>query len=109
MLFDAVSHFMMPVQVVDAFNRLNFPLSLGPVLAVIALVSVILYAIPVTGVLGAILLTGYLGGAVATNLRARDPIFETVFPIIFGVLIWGGLYLRDAQLRVLIPIQRSNN
>ena len=109
MLFDSVSHFLMPAPVVDAFNRLNFPLSLGPVLGAIALVCVILYAIPMTAAFGAILLTGYLGGAVATHLRARDPIFDTIFPILFGVLIWGGVYLSDARLRVLIPIQRSSN
>ena len=107
-LLDAVSHLLMPAQVVDAFNRLNFPLSLGPALGVIVIVCVIVYAIPRTAILGAILLTGYLGGAVATHVRARDPIFDTIFPIIFGVLIWGGVYLRNSQLRALIPIQRSN-
>ena len=49
-----------------------------------------------TAVLGAILITGYLGGAVATHLHIGDPFFG---PIIPGVLVWVGLYLRDARLR----------
>jgi DoxX-like family len=54
-------------------------------------------------VLGAILLTGYLGGAVATHVRAGQGWFPIVFPIVIGVLLWGGLYLRDERLQALIP------
>ena len=104
LLADAVSHWLEPAPVVDAFRRLDFPLSLSPVLAVIAIACVVLYAVPQTSVLGAILLTGYLGGAVATHLRARDPLFETVFPILIGILVWLGLFLRNPRLRALIPL-----
>jgi hypothetical protein len=32
-----------------------------------------------------------------------DPILShTLFPIYFGVLVWGGLYLRDRRVRALI-------
>ena len=108
MLFDAVGHLLKPAAVVDAFNRLNFPLSLSVSLGIIGLICVIVYAIPQTSILGAILLTGYFGGAVATHFRVRDPLFDTIFPIIFGVLVWAGVYLRDARLRALIPILKSN-
>jgi hypothetical protein len=63
-----------------------------------------LYALPRTSILGAILLTGYLGGATATHVRVGQPF---VFPIVFGVLVWLGLWLRDARLRALIPARRS--
>jgi hypothetical protein len=53
--------------------------------------------------LGAILLTGYLGGAIVTHLRVGD---QFIGPILFGVLIWGGLFLRDTRLRALIPLRR---
>ncbi len=109
LLFDAAGHLVKPAAVVDAFNRLNFPLSLSEPLGIIAIVCAIIYAIPRTAVLGAILLSGYLGGAVATHLRVRDPWFDTIFPIIFGVLVWAGLYFRIARLRGLIPIQSSNS
>jgi hypothetical protein len=66
---------------------------------------VILYAIPQTSVFGAILLTGYLGGAVATHVRVGDPLFSHVlFPVYLGVLIWLGIYLRDARMRALVPL-----
>ncbi|MEO5922466.1 MAG: DoxX family protein [Bryobacteraceae bacterium] len=70
-----------------------------------ALVSSILYFIPRTAVLGAILLTGYLGGAVATHVRIHDPLMFA--PLTVGILIWLGLWLRDEQLRALIPLRRS--
>jgi DoxX-like protein len=95
---------MVPAAVVEAFNRLGYPISLSPALAIIELVCLIAYVIPRTSILGAILLTGYLGGAVATHLRVHDRLFDTLFPIIFGVLVWAGLYLRDQRLRALIPI-----
>jgi hypothetical protein len=50
-------------------------------------------------------LTGYLGGAVATHVHHQDGLFPVVFPVIFGVLLWGGLYLRDARLRALVPVR----
>jgi hypothetical protein len=63
---------------------------------------------PRTAVLGAILLTGYLGGAVATHLRVGDPLFTHVlFGVYLGLMVWGGLYLRDGRLRALIPLQHD--
>jgi hypothetical protein len=55
------------------------------------------------------LLTGYLGGAVATHLRVLDPLFDTIFPILIGALVWGGIYLRDARLRALVPLKSTSN
>ncbi len=106
--FDVVLKFVKPAPapVVEAFARLGWSLSLGPVLGIILLVSTALYVIPNTSVLGAILLTGYLGGAVATHFRVGDPLFSHVlFPTYLGVLLWGGLYLREPRLRALIPLR----
>jgi len=64
----------------------------------------ILYVIPRTAVLGAILLTGYLGGAVVTHVRVGEPFF---IPVIVGIMVWAGLYLRDARVRELIPLRRN--
>jgi hypothetical protein len=95
-----------PGPVVETFAHLGWSLSLAPVLGTILLVSTAFYVIPNTSVLGAILLTGYLGGAVATHLRAGDPLFSHIlFPTYLGVLLWGGLYLRDDRLRALIPLR----
>ena len=107
LLIDAVMKFMKPPIVVEATVKLGYAESSIIGLGVVLLVSVLIYAIPQTSVLGAILLTGYLGGAVATHVRVGDPLFSSVlFPVYLGLLIWGGLYLRDARLRVLIPIRK---
>ncbi|MFK8045840.1 MAG: DoxX family protein [Crocinitomicaceae bacterium] len=73
-------------------------------LGIILLVAVIFYAIPKTCILGAILLTGWLGGAVATHIIHSDPVGQTLFPMIFGIIIWLILWLRMPKLRALIPI-----
>jgi DoxX-like family len=101
LLFDAAGKFMKPVQVVQACARLGWPMNLVNLLGVLLLICTILYLIPRTSILGAILLTGYLGGAVAINLRAGSPILEAIFPIIFGILAWAGVYLRDHRARML--------
>lgn len=101
LLFDSAGKFMKSVQVTEACARLGWPLNLVSLLGTILLVCTILYAIPRTSMLGATLLTGYLGGAVAINLRAGSPLFETIFPAIFGALMWAGLFLCDNRMRIL--------
>lgn len=105
LLFDAVGKFTMPAPVVQACTRLGFPVNLSPALGVLLTLSTLLYAIPPTAVLGAVLLTGYLGGAVAIHVRAGSSLFETVFPVIFGIVAWAGIYLRESRLRGLLPIR----
>ena len=72
-------------------------------LGIVLITATGLYVVPRTAVLGAILLTGYLGGAVATHVRVGNGWFEIAFPIILGVMLWGGLVLRDERLRELLP------
>lgn len=38
-----------------------------------------------------------------THVRVSDPFIS---PIIVGVLVWGGIFLREPRLRELIPIRR---
>jgi hypothetical protein len=98
---------LIPLNVVlEASAPLGIPADLARTLGILTLVCTLLYAIPRTAVLGAILLTGYLGGAVATHLRVGDPLFTHVlFGVYLGLLVWGGLFLRDGRLRALIPLQ----
>jgi len=103
---DGIIKFIKPAPVVDAFAHLGWPLSLANVLGVVLLLCTAVYVYPWTSVLGAILLTGYLGGAVATHLRAGDPLFSHVlFPTYLGVVLWLGLYLREGRLRSVIPLR----
>jgi formate-dependent nitrite reductase membrane component NrfD len=105
LLFDGVMKLAKPEPVVEATVRLGFSEDVIVSLGIILLAFTILYLIPWTAVLGAILLTGYLGGAVATHVRAGEGPFPVLFPVVFGVALWGGLYLRDARLRALVPLR----
>jgi hypothetical protein len=106
LLLDAIGKLVKPAAVVEGTLQLGYPETVIVPLGVVLLVCTVLYVIPRTSVLGAILLTGYLGGAVATHVRVGNPLFtHMLFPVYLGVLIWGGLYLRDVRLRALIPLQ----
>jgi uncharacterized membrane protein YphA (DoxX/SURF4 family) len=103
LLFSGSMKFVKSPQLTEGFTHLGWPGEYALGLGVLELTCTILYAIPRTSVLGAILLTGYLGGAIATHVRIGEPVF---MHIILGVLVWGGLYLRDPRLRVLMPLRR---
>jgi hypothetical protein len=105
LLFDGVMKLVKPVFVVEATVRLGYSEGVILPLGIVLTVSTVLYVIPRTSVLGAILLTGYLGGAVATHVRAGDDLFPVFFPVIVGALLRGGLVLRDARLRALLPLR----
>ena len=106
LLFDSIVKFTNIPAVLEAFTQLGYQPSIAPVIGTLELGLVILYVIPRTSVLGAILLTGHLGGAVASHVRIGDPLFSHVlFPIYVGLLLWGGLYLRDDRVRALIPLR----
>lgn len=101
---DAVMKLISHPEVLKSAPALGFaPESMFAIGAILA-VCVVLYAIPRTAPIGAVLLTGYLGGAVVTHLRvASSALFShTLFPVYFGVVIWLGLYLRDARVRALV-------
>src|SRR5918998_781985 len=100
LLFDAGIKVMMLEPAVEGSVQLGYPEATVFGIGLALLVSTALYAVPRTAFLGAILLTGYLGGAVATQERLEDPWF--LFPAFFGVLVWGGLFLRDERIRALV-------
>ncbi len=101
MLFDGAVKLIPIEPVLEAMRRLGYPVELARHLGVLLLSCTVLYAIPRTRVLGALLLTAYLGGATATHVRIGDPFW---FPIIMGVLVWAGLYLREPRLRALMAV-----
>ena len=106
-IVDGGAKLFKPAPVVEATTRLGYSENTIIPIGILLLVCTIIYLIPKTSVLGAILLTGYLGGAVATHVRAGEGAFPIVFPIILGGLLWLGLYLRNASLRVLVPIRST--
>ena len=104
LVFSAVMKFLKPAAVLEGFTHLGIPERLALPLGILELACTIIYLVPGSSVLGAILLTGYLGGATLAQLRAGEPF---VMPVLIGVLLWGGLFLREPRLRALIPIRRS--
>jgi hypothetical protein len=102
LVFSSIGKFMKPAAVVEGFMHLGWDESLALGLGILEIACVVVYVIPQTAVLGAVLLTGYLGGAVATHVRIGEPFYA---PIVLGVLVWGGLWLRDTRLRVLLPLR----
>ena len=106
LIFDGVVKVMQIPQAVEPTMKFGYAASMVLTLGVIELACLVLYIIPRTAVFGAILMTGYLGGAIATQMRVGAEPFSIVFPIIIGALIWGALFLRDSQLRALIPVRR---
>lgn len=89
---------------VKGFADQGFPEGSLMAIGIVEVACTVLYLIPQTSVLGAILLAGYLGGAVVTHVRMSEPFF---IPIVLGVLLWGGLFLRDARIRALIPLRKK--
>lgn len=103
LLFSAIMKFVKPPGAAEGFAHLGVPLSQATGLGLLEVACTIVYLVPRTAVLGAILLTGYLGGATAIHVRVGDPYFMQ--PLL-GVMLWGGLFLREPRLRALIPFRR---
>ena len=105
LLMSASMKFGNSPEMAKGFEHLGWPMKLAIGLGIVEISCTVLYVIPQTAVLGAILLTGYLGGAVATHARVGDPIGNVATPIVLGVLVWLGLYLRDERLKALVPLR----
>jgi len=109
MLFDILIKLLQLEVVAEAMTRLGWSPGHAPLIGVLELVFVGLYLWRPTAVLGAVLLKGIFGGAVATHLRIGDPLVShTLFGVYLGAFAWGGLWLRDAQLRALAPWRQSD-
>lgn len=103
LLFSGAMKLMRPPSVIEGFGRLGYDESLALGIGIVELLCTVLYLIPRTSALGAILLTGYLGGATATHVRMGEPFYA---PVLLGLLVWGGLFLREKRLRALIPLRQ---
>ena len=109
LLFDGAIKLVPWPVVTETMDRIGYGSSetLARSLGIITIVCTVLYAVPPTSILGAILLTGYLGGAMASHLRIGSPLFSHIlFGFYLGLMLWGGLWLRDRSLRASIPFRR---
>ena len=104
---DSAIQLFAPAQVASMLQETGFATGLTRVLGPILIACVILYAVPATAVLGAILVTGFLGGAICAHVRVGElgsP--PELISLLLGALTWGGLYVRDARVRALLPLIR---
>ena len=106
LLFDGLIK-LPPLEIVTTTSReLGLPAteSFARFLGVVTLACTALYAWPRTALLGAVLLTGLFGGAIATHLRLDSPLFShTLFGVYLGLMVWGGIWLRDLRVRRVMP------
>lgn len=106
LLFDGLIK-LPPLEIVTTTSKeMGLPAtdSFARFLGIVTLACTILYAWPRTALLGAVLLTGLFGGAIATHLRIGSPLFShTLFGVYLGVVVWGGLWLRDERVRRVMP------
>jgi hypothetical protein len=103
LILSGIMKLVKPAPVVQGFAHFGFPDRLILPLGILELACTVIYLVPRTSALGAILLTGYLGGATVTNLRVGD---SWIMPAMVGVLVWGGLFMRDQRVRALVPFRR---
>ncbi|MEZ5500556.1 MAG: DoxX family protein [Steroidobacteraceae bacterium] len=102
-LMDATMKLLRLPEVLKTTEQLGWSATSVVPLALILLACTLLYLVPRTSFLGAILLSAYLGGAVATHARIGAPFLShTLFGVYVAIVMWGGLYLRDARLRCLV-------
>lgn len=105
MLFGAFIKLSNNPNVIEAFTgKYGYPRQSLVAIGIAEATCAILYAIPRTAIFGAILTTTYLGGAVATHVRAQEPF---IAPVLVGIVVWAGLYLRDERVRALVPLRRD--
>jgi Na+-transporting methylmalonyl-CoA/oxaloacetate decarboxylase gamma subunit len=104
LLVDAIMKVVKSSIAVEGTIKVGWPADTVQGLGIVLLVCTILYAIPRTAILGAVLLTGYLGGATATMVRMHEPYY---FSLVFGILVWLGIGLRDLNVRLLFPFRKE--
>jgi len=106
-LLGSVNNILQTDMAVNAAVDMGYPESSVLYLGVVLLLSTILYALPRTSFIGAILLTAWLGGAVATHLIHGDPLVQSLFPVVFGILVWLSLWLRQSKLQKVLSSNKE--
>jgi hypothetical protein len=98
LLVDAIGKLIPVEAVIEATQKLGFPVDVVRPLGVVLAASTLLHVIPRTELVGAVLTTAYLGGATATHVLTGTPFW---FAVTMGVLLWIAYALRSPRLRAL--------
>lgn len=108
LLADGIVQFLVPALAGPMLDEAGFDTGMAPLLGTLMIGCAVLYAIPKTAVLGAILTTGFLGGAICAHVRLGEiGSAPEIISLVLGVLVWGGLWLRDPRLRALLPVRST--
>ncbi|WP_296594981.1 DoxX family protein [Phenylobacterium sp.] len=86
---------------------LGLPPGSGFAIGILELAIVALYLARPTAVLGAILVAALMGGTCAVHFVNGNPLFShMLFGPYLAAFAWGGLWLREPEVRRLVPIRR---
>jgi hypothetical protein len=100
--FDAITKLIREPHTIAAAAQMGIKGDMIVTIGAILACCLVVYLIPRASLVGAVLLTGYLGGATATNLILGQSFLLCMFPVVFGILVWLGLFLRDERVGALI-------
>lgn len=106
LLVDSIMKVIKATPSVQGTLQIGLPESIVQPLGIMILIFTILYAIPRTAIFGAILLTAHLGAAVGIFIQHFQGSLAFLFPLIFCVLLWTGLFLKDERLQSIVPLKR---
>jgi len=107
MIFDVGIKLVGHPEVAKSAADLGLPPGSGFGIGVMEGLILALYIFPRTAVLGAVLVAALMGGTCAVHLLNGNPLYShMLFGPYLAVFAWGGLWLRDPQLRALFPIRR---
>ena len=98
MLLDGAIKLVPWPMVTETMDRMGYGSSesLARFLGAVGLMGTAVCAFPPTSFVGAILMSGYVASALVSHVRPGIPLFtEILFDFYLGVLLWGGLWLRD--------------
>ena len=101
-LMGSIMNLLQSEEAMKGATEMGYPKEAVFYLGIVLLIGTLLYAIPKTVLIGAIILTGWLGGAVATHIIHGDPLFNIIFPVLFGILVWGSILLRNDKLKEVL-------
>jgi hypothetical protein len=107
--FDAITKIIRAAPAKEGSIQIGWPREMVQGIGIVLLACSIHYLIPRTSMLGAIVLTGYLGGAASLIIRAGMVEHPYFFPIVFEILIWAALYIREESLQPLIPLKKKSS
>ena len=107
MLFDVGIKLARHPMVEQSGAELGLPPGSGFGIGLMEGLIVALYLFPRTSMLGAVLIAALMGGTAGVHVANGNPLFSHIlFGPYLALAAWSGLWLRDREVRALLPIRR---